>query len=249
MNMPSVTLAHRPSRALLPALYMIPVVISEGTETEVLPAYATELVEAISYFAVENVRTARRMIRWMVPQKNIDDITFFEIGKHSPYATDYSPVLQPLQEGFPMAVLSEAGCPGVADPGADLVDCAQRKGFRVIPIVGPSSILLALMASGLNGQGFAFRGYLPKDTDALKKQIQEMEHRIRAHQETQIFIETPFRNQKLVSDLLRYVSPSVRLCIATDITGAEESIRTYPISYWKKHTPEIGKKPTIFLLG
>lgn len=231
------------------ALYMIPVEISEGTITHVLPSSISDIVDVLDYFAVENIRSARRFIRRVAPHKDIDSISFFEIGKHSPYDQDYSPVLAPLLKGKSLGVLSEAGCPGIADPGAKIVSLAHRKNIRVVPLVGPSSILLALMASGLNGQHFTFNGYLPKDLNELKQKICQMESLIRKNDETQIFIETPFRNNKLLADLLRLCKPDTLLTIAQDLSGEQEYIVTRSVSYFRRQPLELPKLPTVFLLG
>ncbi|MDY6148396.1 MAG: SAM-dependent methyltransferase [Porphyromonas sp.] len=232
-------------------LYMIPVEISSGPSGRVLPQSVKEVVEPLLYFAVENVRSARRFIKRLLPQKNIDELTFFNIGKHSPFKEDgnYSPIMAPLLRGESVGVLSEAGCPGIADPGAVVASFAQKKGIRVVPLVGPSSILLSLMASGLNGQSFAFKGYLPKEAGELRRQVQTMEQAVRCEGQTQIFIETPFRTEKLFADLLRLCHSDTLLCVAQDITGDQELIVTRSIAYFRQHPPKWNRVPTIFLLG
>jgi 16S rRNA (cytidine1402-2'-O)-methyltransferase len=180
---------------------------------------------------------------------NIDECTFYEINKRT-NAAHLPLFLNPVNDGHDVAVLSEAGCPGVADPGADVVKIAHKKGIKVVPIVGPSSILLALMASGMNGQNFAFKGYLPVKPQERIKELQNLEKTIRSSRQTQIFIETPYRNNQLVSDILKSCSPSTLFCIAANITGENEFIQTKSVQEWKKAgVPDLHKQPVIFLLG
>ena len=184
------------------------------------------------------------------PDKNIDidSLTFFSIGKHASH-DDYVSYLKPLEQGVSMGIISEAGCPAVADPGADIVAIAQRKGLRVIPLVGPSSIILSVMASGFNGQSFAFNGYLPIDASDRTRKIKILEQRVYAEHQTQIFIETPYRNAKLFAEILQTCKPQTRLCVAAGITCAEEYIKTHSIQEWKKMTlPDLSKIPAIFLI-
>ena len=171
----------------------------------------------------------------------IQELQIVEIGN------DATALLAPLREGRSMGLLSEAGCPAIADPGAALVEAAHREGFRVVPLIGPSSIVLALMASGLEGQRFAFCGYLPRDKSERDRRIRELERRSRRERETEIFIETPYRNDALAAALLDACAPSTRLCVASDLTMATESIATRSISEWRKSVPKLGKRPTVFL--
>ena len=228
-------------------LYLIPNTLGECAIENVLPAGNTKITTSIKHFIVEDVRTARRFLKLIDKQIDIDSLTFYTLNQHTDSAV-ISTYLDPLKEGFDMGVISEAGCPAVADPGADVVAIAQKKGYRVVPLVGPSSILLSVMASGFNGQSFAFAGYLPIDENERQKALKKMETRIYTEHQTQIFIETPYRNGKLLEQLVRYCQPQTRLCIAYGITTADESIRTKSISEWKKALPKLEKTPCIFLL-
>lgn len=229
------------------ALYLIPVQLSDVELDKVLPAVNTAIVIEIKHFIVENVRTARRFLKKCDRNINIDELTFYELNRHT--SPDQLPaMLKPLSNGEPVGVISEAGCPAIADPGADVVAIAQQRGLKVIPLVGPSSILMGLMGSGFNGQSFAFLGYLPIDENARNRKLKEMERRIMHEDQTQIFIETPYRNNALVTKLCQVLPPHLKLCIATDITGPQESIVTKSIKQWSGNLPVINKVPTIFLL-
>lgn len=230
------------------ALYLVPNVLAEGNWQNVLPAQVQSILTETKYFIVENIRTARRFMKQVNREINIDECTFYEINKYTK-AQDLPLFLKPLVDGNDIAVISEAGCPGVADPGADVVRIAHQRGFKVVPIVGPSSILLALMASGLNGQDFAFRGYLPVKPNERTKAIASLEKQVRNTQQTQIFIETPYRNNQLITDLLKTCAPATLLCIAANITGENEFIQTKSIHDWRGKTPDLHKQPVIFLLG
>lgn len=229
-------------------LYLIPNVLSDGDWQNVLPAQIHPILTHTKHFIVENIRTTRRFMKQVNKEINIDECTFFELNKRT-RSSELPTFLKPLADGFDVGVVSEAGCPGVADPGADIVKLAHQKGFQVVPIVGPSSILLALMASGLNGQNFAFKGYLPVKPNERVKEIHALEKRIRNEKQTQIFIETPYRNNQLIGDLLKTCSPATQLCIAANVTGENEFIATKSIQDWKKKIPELHKQPVIFLLG
>ena len=213
-----------------------------GPVADALPAAALTAIRPLRDFVVENARTARAFLKeaGMPCAMQELDISVLE--------TDLSPHLRKLKEGRSIGLLSEAGCPAIADPGAALVAAAHRDGIRVVPLVGPSSIMLALMASGLEGQRFAFRGYLPRAPEERKRRIRELEARSRRERETQIFIETPYRNDALLASLLDAASEKTFLCIASDLTLATEKIRTRPISCWRAARHAIGKKPTVFLL-
>jgi len=230
------------------ALYLIPCTLGDTPIEQVLPAYNHDVIMEIRHFIVEEIRTARRFLRKVDRDFPIDDSTFYEMGKHA-RADEFARYLKPLQEGLPVGVISEAGCPAVADPGADVVAIAQRKGLRVVPLVGPSSMILAVMASGLNGQSFAFNGYLPIDPSDRAKRLKMLETRAEKERQTQLFIETPYRNQKMFETLCRTLRPSTRMCIAAGITTREEWIQTHTIGEWKKKTlPDLSKVPAIFLI-
>ena len=231
------------------ALYLIPVTLGETSIEQVLPSYNHEVIMGIRHFIVENIRSARRFLRQTDRTFPINDTTFFEMGKHSDERA-FSQYLQPLREGKPVGVISEAGCPAVADPGADIVGIAQREGLRVIPLVGPNSMIMAVMSSGLGGQSFAFNGYLPVDTTDRAKKLKMLEMRAWTEGQTQLFIETPYRNEKMFQALLAALRPQTRLCIAAGITTQDEYIRTLRISEWKNtKLPDLSKIPAIFLIN
>ena len=228
------------------ALYLIPVMLSEEPLEKVLPAYNFAIVNEIKHFIVENERSARRFLKKCDKSINIDELTFYTLDEHT-HREDIINYLDPLLSGQAMGVISEAGCPAIADPGADVVAMAQEKGIKVIPLVGPSSILMALMASGFNGQSFAFQGYLPIDTSKKVKKFHEMERNILSGQ-TQIFIETPYRNNRLLEEICKTVRKDLKLCVALDITGQSEFIVTKTIYDWTRSKTILEKKPAIFLL-
>lgn len=202
----------------------------------------------LKHFIVEDVRSARRFLKKVDSSIVIDELTFYPMGKHASHDV-FASYLKPLEQGIPMGMLSEAGCPAVADPGSDVVAIAQRKGLRVIPLVGPSSMILAVMASGFNGQSFAFNGYLPINPGERIQKIKSLEQKVYQEHQTQLFIETPYRNAKMIEELLRTCKPSTRLCIAAGITCAEEYIHTKTIKEWKATTlPDLSKIPAIFLI-
>lgn len=231
------------------ALYLIPVTLGETPLGQVLPSYNREVIMGIRHFIVENIRTARRFLRQTDREFPIDDSTFFEMGKHADERL-FSQYLQPLREGKPVGVISEAGCPAVADPGADIVGIAQREGLRVVPLVGPNSMIMAVMSSGLGGQSFAFNGYLPVDPSDRTKKLKMLESRAWTEGQTQLFIETPYRNHKMFQSLLAALRPQTRLCIAAGITTPDEYIRTLRISEWRgKELPDLSKVPAIFLIN
>ena len=228
-------------------LFLITVTLGETEHRRVLPAYNRDVILQLKHFIVENVRTARRFLKRVDPAIVIDELTFYELNKHTS-PEQVAGYLAPMAQGESMGVISEAGCPAVADPGADVVAIAQRKRYKVVPLVGPSSILLAVMASGFNGQSFAFHGYLPIDASERTNTLKKLEGRIYAEHQTQLFIETPYRNNKLVEELIRTCRPSTKLCIASNITCEDEFIQTRPVKEWTGHVPDLSKKPTIFLL-
>lgn len=229
------------------ALYLIPVTLGDTPVDKVLPPYNKEVILGIRHFIVEEVRTARRFLKQVERSIDIDVLAFYPMGKHADAAL-FSRYLEPLRHGEDIGVISEAGCPAVADPGADVVSIAQREGLKVVPLVGPSSILLSVMASGFNGQSFAFHGYLPIDASERTNTIKKLEGRIYSENQTQLFIETPYRNNKLAEELIRTCRPSTKLCIASDITCEDEYIHTRPVKDWAGKVPDLSKKPTIFLI-
>lgn len=229
------------------SLFLIPVTLGETDHRRVLPEYNRDIILGIKHFVVENLRSARRFLKKTEPSIVIDDLKFYELNKHTS-PEDVAGYLSPLSRGESVGVISEAGCPAVADPGADVVAIAQRKGYPVVPLVGPSSILLAVMASGFNGQSFAFHGYLPIEGGERTAMLKKLEGRVYTENQTQLFIETPYRNNKLAEELTRVCRPSTRLCIASDITCDDEYIRTKSISEWSGKLPDLSKKPTIFLI-
>lgn len=230
------------------ALYLLPVTLGDTEISKVLPAYNKEIILGLKHFIVEDVRSARRFLKKVDSSIVIDELTFYPMGKHASHDV-FASYLKPLEQGIPMGVLSEAGCPAVADPGSDVVAIAQRKGLRVVPLVGPSSMILAVMASGFNGQSFAFNGYLPINPGERIQKIKSLEQKVYQENQTQLFIETPYRNGKMFEDLLRTCKPSTRLCIAAGITCAEEYIHTKTIKEWKSVTlPDLSKIPAIFLI-
>ncbi|MBR4844903.1 MAG: SAM-dependent methyltransferase [Bacteroidaceae bacterium] len=232
---------------MIPALYLIPVTLGDTPLEKVLPAYNKEVILQIKHFIVEEVRTARRFLKKVESSIDIDSLTFYPLNKHT-QATDIAGYLKPLMAGEPMGVISEAGCPAVADPGADVVAIAQRRGLKVVPLVGPSSILLSVMASGFNGQSFAFHGYLPIEQGERTKRIKMLEQRSYAENQTQLFIETPYRNRRLLEELIQTCRPQTRLCIACNVTCEDEYICTKSIKEWKGHLPDLEKRPCIFLI-
>ena len=231
-----------------PALYLIPCTLGETDVNNVLPSYNREVILSLKHFIVENERTARRFLKKVDPAIVIDDLSFVELNKHTP-AEVISGYLAPMDKGESIGIISEAGCPAVADPGADVVAIAQKRHLKVIPLVGPSSIILSVMASGFNGQSFAFHGYLPIEQGQRTQMIKKLENRIYTENETQLFIETPYRNRAMFDAILSACQPGTRLTVATDLTLPGESIRTLTIQQWKKQTPpDIERRPTVFLL-
>jgi 16S rRNA (cytidine1402-2'-O)-methyltransferase len=229
-------------------LFLIPNVLSEGDWQNVLPASVFPVLTDTKYFIVEKIRTARRFLKQVNKDIDIDSLTFFELNKHTP-PSEFHRFLEPTEKGADIAVISEAGCPGVADPGADIVKIAHQKRIKVVPVVGPSSVLLALMASGMNGQSFAFNGYLPVKPNERSRAVLALEKKAVHEKQTQIFIETPYRNNQLAAALVKICSPSTLLCIAANLTGENEFISTRTIGQWKKTLPDLHKQPAIFLIG
>ncbi|MCK5856551.1 MAG: SAM-dependent methyltransferase [Bacteroidales bacterium] len=229
-------------------LYLLPTTISNGDWQNTIPQFVRDKSIDLQHFVVEDIRTARRYLRRIGSKQDFDSMDFFILNKHT-QAMDIPSFIQPCLDGYDMGLLSEAGVPCVADPGNEVVIAARQKGVQIIPMVGPSSIIMALMASGFNGQNFAFIGYLPIDKFARAKYFKLLEGRINNEDQTQIFIEAPYRNQKLLDEMLAKLSPQIKLCIAREISGEKELIEVHTIQEWKKsRKPEIQKQNTIFLL-
>ena len=231
----------------MPTLYLIPTSLGDSSFDRILPAYNSNVVNNLRHFIVEDVRTARRFLKKMNPAIDIDSLTFYALNQHTS-PDELNGFLRPMFEGNDMGVLSEAGCPAIADPGADVVAIAQRHNFTVVPLVGPSSILLSLMASGFNGQSFAFVGYLPIQSADRSKMLRKLEARAFTENQSQIFIETPYRNMKMLEEIIQTCQPSTRLCIAADITLETEFIKTKTVKEWKTQLPDLNKRPCIFLI-
>ncbi|MEG2594660.1 MAG: SAM-dependent methyltransferase [Bacteroides sp.] len=229
------------------ALYLIPVTLGDTTIESVLPSYNKEVILNIRHFIVEDIRSARRFLKKVEREIDIDTLQFYPLNKHTS-PEDISGYLKPLLNGESMGVISEAGCPAVADPGADVVAIAQRKNLKVVPLVGPSSIILSVMGSGFNGQSFAFHGYLPIEPAERAKRLKVLEQRIYGESQTQLFIETPYRNNKMVDDILLNCRPQTKLCIAANITCEGEYIKTRTVKEWQGKVPDLAKIPCIFLL-
>lgn len=229
-------------------LYLIPVPLGPGKCEDVLPAPVLEQVRQLRHFVVEHAKTARAFLKTVEIPIPIQEISLAELNEHTRKEA-VAALLAPLLEGHDLGLVSEAGCPAVADPGAELVAQAQAQGIQVVPLVGPSSLLLALMASGLNGQRFAFHGYLPAKDEERQQAIRQLENESRKQRQTQLFIETPYRNKALFEALLKYGQPNTRLCLATDLTLPSASIRTRSLGDWKRQpTPDFERRPTVFLI-
>lgn len=229
-------------------IYLLPTPIGDTPVYDVIPLYNKDIMAGLDYFIVENTRSARRFLSRSEIGKPIDSLTFEELNEHTS-PEDVARLLEPVLKGCSAGIISEAGVPGVADPGADVVALAHTQGIEVIPLVGPSSIILALMASGLNGQSFAFNGYLPIKQPDRSKSIRHFEKRALTEGQSQIFIEAPYRNLKLFEDILSACGGATRLTIAADILQPNQLIRTAPIDQWKSSPPDIQKRPTIFIIG
>lgn len=233
-------------KASTPTIYLIPTILADDTQKDVIPLSISTLLKDLDILFVENVRTARRFISSLKIGKIIDEITFIELTKDTPEEKTRE-ALKGLAKNA--GILSEAGCPGVADPGAVAVRIAHELGYQVVPQVGPSSILLALMGSGMSGQSFAFHGYLPIDKNDRRKAIQNLERESSQRTQTQIFMETPFRNNQLLEAVLESCAGHTRLCIASNLTAPDELLQTKTVAEWKKGKPDLHKKPTIFLIA
>ncbi len=217
---------------LEPALYLIPVTLGDTPIEQVLPSYNREVILGIRHFIVENIRSARRFLKKVDAAIDIDSLTFYELNQHTD-RRNIDQYLNPLLQQQPIGVISEAGCPAVADPGADVVALAQRKGLKVVPLVGPSSIIMSVMGSGFNGQSFAFHGYLPIDEGKRSQRLKQLEARVYSEDQTQLFIETPYRNMRMMQTLLQVLRPQTKICLAADITCPDEKIRTLSVADWK----------------
>jgi 16S rRNA (cytidine1402-2'-O)-methyltransferase len=228
-------------------VYLIPTTLGDMPPLEVLPISIKQTIEKIDHYVVENEKTARHFIKKISPRKSQPSLKLFALNKFT-LAEDIPSFLNPCLEGFDVGILSEAGCPGIADPGAAVVKIAHDKNIQVIPLVGPSSILLALMASGMNGQNFAFNGYLPIDGADRKKHIKNLERRSKEEDQSQVFIETPYRNNKMLEELIKTLAPSTRICVAADITLPTEYIKTKTAINWKEENVDLHKRPAIFII-
>ena len=229
-------------------LYLIPTTLGDTCETiDVIPKKVVDIINSIDEYVVENEKTARKYLKTVGLIKPLQEIIMHPLNKHTDQK-DISTYLNSIAEGKSIGIISESGCPGVADPGAEVVKLAHQKNIKVVPLVGPSSILLSLMASGFNGQSFAFNGYLPKERGERIKKIKDLERLVFKHNQTQLFIETPYRNSHLLEDILNNCDNNIKLCIACDISLTTEFIQTKNINEWKKQIPDITKRPTIFLI-
>ena len=234
-------------KLLFGKLYLIPTTLGAMNHEDVLPQTIKRSIDLIDYYIVENEKTARKFIKQVQPEKKQLSLKLFSLNKHTE-AKEHLEFIKPLLEGHNVGLMSEAGCPGVADPGAVIVKLAHEKGIQVIPLVGPSSILLAIMASGMNGQSFTFNGYLPIDKSEKKLAIKGLEKLSFDKNQSQLFIETPYRNNKLLEDILRTLQSNTLLCIACDITLPTEYIKTFSVSHWKKQKVDLHNRPTIFII-
>ncbi len=228
-------------------IILVPTSLGDTSLNRIIPLDVLSIIRDIKHFIVENERTARRFLKLVDKSINIDELTFYLMDKHTK-DEEFIRYFGPIAKGFDIGVLSEAGCPGIADPGGEVVRIAHTKGIKVMPLVGPSSILLALISSGMNGQNFAFNGYLPIDSGERSKVIKSLEARSKRENQTQIFIETPFRNNKFFEELIKSCMPTTRICVAADITLDSEYIVTQTAQEWKKKVPDLNKRPAIFLI-
>jgi len=228
-------------------LFLIPTTLGDSPLSKVIPDDVQQIVNSVDHYVVEDQRSARRYLSKLGIKKPINTLEFSILDKRT-HAEEIPGLLEPALNGHHLGLMSEAGCPGIADPGAELVREAHQKGVMVVPLVGPSSLLLALIGSGLNGQEFTFNGYLPKDSKLRCQAVVRLE-KLALTGTTQLFIETPYRNQQMFEDIVKSCAGNTHLCIATDLTLQTQSLITRPVSQWKKHPPAFKKKPTVFLLG
>ncbi len=232
-----------------PKLYLIPNFLNDQISPEnVFPEYNKMVIRNLTHFIAEHEKSARRLIKSILPQKSQNELHFFLLNKHTPVA-ELGNFLQPMQKGYSMGLISDAGLPAIADPGSQIIHLARKYDFEIKPLVGPSSIFLALMASGLNGQHFEFHGYLPVNTPQLIKKVKQLENETIRQNKTQIFIETPYRNDRLLQILLKNLKENTMLCVAVDLTGPNEKIHTYNIALWRRKKLSFHKIPAVFLLG
>ncbi len=229
-------------------LYLIPVPLAKNASVKSLTPYLINTINQINEYIVENEKSARHFLKEAGLKIHQNELIIHDYGKHNRDKNNQD-FLKGLLKGNDVGLMSEAGCPGIADPGANLIRIAHQKGIRVVPLVGPSSILLALMASGFNGQSFAFQGYLPIDKNQRVKKLKDLEVLAAKYHQTQLFIETPFRNQAILEDILKSCNPKTQLCIAANLTAIDEFIQTKSISEWKALIPDLHKKPTVFILS
>lgn len=228
-------------------LYLIPTTLGEMNPEDVMPQTIKRSIDFIDDYIVENDKTARKFIKSIAPDKKQAELRLSLLNKHTE-SSDYQKMMQPLLEGRNVGLMSEAGCPGVADPGAVIVKLAHEKGIQVVPLVGPSSILLAIMASGMNGQSFTFNGYLPIDASEKKSTLKQLERNSFEKNQSQLFIETPYRNNKIFEDMLATLQPNTHICVACDITLPTEFIKTRTVNDWKKNKVDLHKRPCIFII-
>lgn len=228
-------------------LYLIPITLGDNNPHDVLPQTVQRAVDMMDTFIVENEKVARKFIKSICPDKKQSELTLFSLNKHTE-VSEHRSFLAPLLEGKSIGLMSDAGCPGVADPGAVIVKLAHEKNIKVVPLVGPSSILLSLMASGMNGQSFAFNGYLPIDKSDKKNTLKQLERLSLERNQSQLFIETPYRNNQLLEDLTQILSPQTQICVACDITLESEFIQTKTAAQWKKNKVDLHKRPCIFII-
>jgi 16S rRNA (cytidine1402-2'-O)-methyltransferase len=228
-------------------LYLIPTTLGDSNIEEVLPVFTKTIIKKIDNYIVENEKTARKSIKQVLPEKSQTSLKLNTLNKHTD-SFILSTFLDPCKEGIDVGLLSEAGCPGIADPGAEIVNLAHEMGIQVVPLVGPSSILLAMMGSGMNGQSFTFNGYLPIDKKDRKQELKMLERISSERNQAQLFIETPYRNNQLVENLIQILNPATKLCIACDLTLASEYIITKSILEWSKTKVDLHKRPTMFII-
>lgn len=230
-------------------IYLIPTTLGDTPIDNVLPRFNAEVIRSLHFFVVENIRSARRFLKQVDREIPIDDLTFYELNQHTDINSLFAEMRNAWQ--YDIGIISEAGCPAVADPGALIVAEAHRRKIKVKPLVGPSSILMSVMASGFNGQSFAFNGYLPIEKNNRSARLKTLEHKAHSEHQTQVFIETPYRNVQMVDELCHTLQPKTMLCIACSISTDDEYIETLSIAEWRKLLPlnRINKKPTIFLIG
>ncbi len=230
------------------ALYLIPVTLGDTDYSRVLPEYNSEIIRGIRFFIVENIKSARRFLA-QIENSHVDDAVYYELSEHTD-VKDIGDYLDPIAKGESVGVISEAGCPAVADPGADIVAIAQKRNIRIVPLVGPSSMIMAVMASGLSGQSFAFNGYLPVKPAERSSKIRQLEQRALKERQTQLFIETPYRNAQMFDAIVSACRKETKLCVAAGITTDHEYIKTKTCAQWKKcGLPDLKKIPAIFLIG